>query len=36
MTVQNGEIVHTRDYSDPIAGAKALGRLPELLTALQS
>lgn len=35
MTVREGLIVNTRDYSDPIAGARALGRLPELLTALQ-
>jgi ketosteroid isomerase-like protein len=35
ITVREGLIVHTRDYTDPIAGARALGRLPELLTALQ-
>jgi uncharacterized protein len=34
MTIRDGRIVHTRDYSDPIAGARALGRLPELLTTL--
>lgn len=34
MTVRDGLIVHTRDYADPIAGAKALGRLPALLEAL--
>jgi len=35
MTVDDGRIVHTRDYADPLAGAKALGRLPELLDALR-
>lgn len=34
MTVRDGLIVHTRDYADPIAGAKALGRLPALIEAL--
>ena len=34
MTIRDGQIVHTRDYSDPIAGARALGRLPQLLAAL--
>jgi ketosteroid isomerase-like protein len=34
MTVQDGLIVHTRDYTDPIAGARVLGRLPALLEAL--
>jgi len=27
-------IEHSRDYSDPIAGARLLGRLPELVSAL--
>ena len=35
MTVRDGLIVHTRDYTDPIQGAKVLGRLPELLAALR-
>lgn len=35
MTVRDGEIVHSRDYTDPSAGARALGLLPELLTALR-
>jgi hypothetical protein len=35
MTIRDGQIVHTRDYTDPIAGAKVLGRLPDLLSALQ-
>jgi hypothetical protein len=34
MTIRGGQIVHTRDYTDPIAGARALGRLPQLLDAL--
>ena len=36
MTIRDGQIVHTRDYSDPIAGAQALGRLPQLLAALRA
>ncbi|MEW1863658.1 nuclear transport factor 2 family protein [Streptomyces sp. NPDC088194] len=34
LTIRDGHILHSRDYADPLAGAKALGRLPELLTAL--
>jgi ketosteroid isomerase-like protein len=34
MTVRDGQIVHTRDYTNPITGARLLGRLPELLAAL--
>ncbi|GAA2395648.1 nuclear transport factor 2 family protein [Dactylosporangium salmoneum] len=34
MTIRDGRIAHTRDYSDPIAGARALGRLPELVATL--
>jgi hypothetical protein len=34
MTIRDGQIVHTRDYTDPIAGARALGRVPQLLAAL--
>ncbi|HTJ33015.1 MAG TPA: nuclear transport factor 2 family protein [Dactylosporangium sp.] len=34
MTIRDGRITHTRDYADPIAGARALGRLPELVTSL--
>jgi hypothetical protein len=26
--------VHSRDYADPIAGARLLGRVPELVAAL--
>ena len=31
MTVRDGQIVHTRDYTNPITGARLLGKLPELL-----
>jgi ketosteroid isomerase-like protein len=34
MTFRDGLIVHSRDYADPIAGARALGRLPQLVAAL--
>jgi uncharacterized protein len=34
ITVRDGRIVHSRDYTDPIAGARAVGRLPELLASL--
>ena len=34
ITVRDGLIVHSRDYSNAVAGAVALGRVPELLTAL--
>jgi ketosteroid isomerase-like protein len=34
ITVRDGHIVHSRDYADPIAGARLLGRLPELFSAL--
>jgi uncharacterized protein len=34
MTIRDGQIVHTRDYTDPIAGARVLGRVPQLLAAL--
>jgi ketosteroid isomerase-like protein len=34
ITVRDGHIVHSRDYSDPIAGARLLGRLPELVSVL--
>jgi uncharacterized protein len=36
LTIRDGQIVHSRDYSNPVAGAQLLGRLPELLAALQS
>jgi uncharacterized protein len=34
MTIRDGHIVHSRDYASPIAGARLLGRLPELVSAL--
>jgi len=34
ITVRDGYIVHSRDYSDPVAGARLLGRVPELIAAL--
>lgn len=34
MTVREGQIVHSRDYTNPITGARLLGKLPELLAAL--
>lgn len=34
LTVRDGQIVHSRDYSDPIAGARLMGRLPDLVAAL--
>jgi ketosteroid isomerase-like protein len=34
MTIRDGLITHTRDYTDPITGARILGRLPELVAAL--
>ncbi len=30
LTIRNGVIVHSRDYSNPIAGAQAMGMLPKL------
>jgi ketosteroid isomerase-like protein len=34
ITVRDGQIVHSRDYTNPVTGAKLLGRLPELVAAL--
>jgi ketosteroid isomerase-like protein len=34
MTVRDGQIVHSRDYTNPITGARLLGKLPELLATL--
>lgn len=36
LTFRDGLIVHARDYTDPIAGARALGRLPELAAKLMA
>jgi ketosteroid isomerase-like protein len=34
LTFRDGLIAHSRDYTNPIAGARALGRLPELAAVL--
>jgi ketosteroid isomerase-like protein len=34
LTIRDGLIVHSRDYTDPIAGARALDKLPDLVAAL--
>jgi uncharacterized protein len=34
MTIRDGQITHSRDYTDPVAGARVLGKLPDLLTSL--
>ena len=34
LTIRAGLVVHSRDYTDPIAGARLLGRLPQLAAAL--
>ena len=34
MTVRDGHIVQSRDYSDPIVGARITGTLPRLVDAL--
>jgi ketosteroid isomerase-like protein len=34
LTFRDGLIAHSRDYTDPVAGARALGRLPELVATL--
>jgi uncharacterized protein len=34
LTFRDGLIALSRDYTDPIAGARALGRLPELAATL--
>jgi uncharacterized protein len=36
LTVRDGEIVRSRDYSNPIAGAQLLGKVPELVAALSA
>jgi ketosteroid isomerase-like protein len=35
LRIRDGLIVHSRDYSNPIVGARVLGRLPELIAALE-
>lgn len=34
IRVRDGKIVHSRGYSDPLAQAEALGKMPEVLTLL--
>jgi ketosteroid isomerase-like protein len=34
ITIHDGCVVRSRDYTDPSAGARLLGRLPELISAL--
>lgn len=34
LTIRDGHIVHSRDYTNPIAGARLLGKLPELVSTL--
>jgi hypothetical protein len=31
ITVRDGTIVHSRDYTNPVTAARLLGNLPELL-----
>ncbi|WP_163510508.1 nuclear transport factor 2 family protein [Fodinicola acaciae] len=33
MTIRDGLIAHSRDYADPVASARAFGRLEELVAA---
>jgi uncharacterized protein len=34
LTIRDGQIVHSRDYTNPVTGAKLLGRVPELVAVL--
>ena len=36
LTVRDGQIVHSRDYSNPIVGARVIGRMPELIASLNN
>jgi ketosteroid isomerase-like protein len=36
ITVRDGKIVHSRDYGNTLATVAALGRLPEVVAALQA
>jgi uncharacterized protein len=36
LTIRVGQIVHSTDYSSPIAGAQLTGRVPELVAALSA
>jgi uncharacterized protein len=34
LRFSDGRIVHSRDYTDPVVGARVLGRIPELIGVL--
>jgi len=34
LTLRNGQIAYSRDFTDPVAGARVLGRVPQLMAAL--
>lgn len=34
LTIRDGHIVHSRDYTNPVAGARLLDKLPELISTL--
>jgi uncharacterized protein len=36
LTIRDGQIVHSRDYSNPVAGAQLIGKVPELVAALSA
>lgn len=36
VTVKDGQIVHSRDYTDPIAAMTALGAVPQLIASLSA
>ena len=36
LTIRDGVIVHSRDYANPVTGARLLGRVPELMDALRA
>jgi uncharacterized protein len=36
LTIRDGQIVHSTDYSNPIAGARFIGKVPELIAALRA
>jgi uncharacterized protein len=36
MTIRDGQIVHSRDYTNPVTGARLLGKIPELIAALSA
>jgi uncharacterized protein len=36
LTIRDGQIVHSTDYSNPIARARFIGKVPELIAALSA